>query len=93
MLCADGSIIDNIILERLRHSKKHTTAFVGSITNEKRQDDAAVTTQRMLNTKQVEHLLHQVDSRQLFAWLGHSDNVSHFKCGLNDELLFVEKDR
>ena len=54
----------------LRHSKWHTTAFVG-ITDEKRHD--GITTQ---------HWLSLVDEAKLWAWLGHSDNASHFKSGL-----------
>lgn len=64
--------------ERLRHRKRRTTAFV-CITDEKRHD--AVTTQHMLN-KQFEYWKEQQDPDNPFwAWVGHSDNASHFKSG------------
>ena len=73
----DGAVMSGICRERLRHRKKHTTAFIG-ITDEKRHD--APTTQHMLN-KQFEHwLLHQ-DMGKFWAFVGHSDNASHFKSG------------
>ena len=75
--CEDGSVIGGITRERLRHRKKHTTAFVG-VTDEKRHD--ACTTQHMLN-KQFEHWRLHLDEVKLWAWLGHSDNASHFKSG------------
>ena len=42
----------------------------------------------MLN-KQFQHWLLHVDETKLWAWLGHSDNASHFKSGIMmiDELL------
>ena len=42
----DGTVLAGIPRHRLRHRKKHTTAFIG-ITDEKRHD--ASTTQHMLN--------------------------------------------
>jgi hypothetical protein len=72
-----GRVIGGITRERLRHRKKHTTAFVG-VTDDKRHD--AYTTQHMLN-KQFEHWLLHLDEAKLWAWLGHSDNASHFKSG------------
>lgn len=64
--------------ELLRHRKLHTTAFV-SITDEKRHD--AVTTQHFLN-KQFEYWQQQQDpDNKFWAWVGHSDNASHFKSG------------
>ena len=74
----DGTVIAGIPRERLRHRKKHTTAFIG-ITDEKRHD--AITSQHMLN-KQFEHWVLQLDEGKFWAWLGHSDNASHFKSGL-----------
>ena len=74
---ADGTVIAGIPRERLRHRKKHTTAFIG-ITDEKRHD--AITSQHMLN-KQFEHWVLQLDRGKFWAWLGHSDNASHFKSG------------
>ena len=74
---ADGTVIGGVERARLRHRKKHTTAFIG-ITDEKRHD--APTTQHFLN-KQFEYWASQVDTAKLFAWLGHSDNASHFKSG------------
>ena len=73
----DGTVIAGIPRERLRHRKKHTTAFIG-ITDEKRHD--AITSQHMLN-KQFEHWVLQLDKGKFWAWLGHSDNASHFKSG------------
>ena len=73
----DGTVLAGIARERLRHRKKHTTAFIG-VTNEKRHD--AATTQHMLN-KQFAHWLLQLDKGKFWAWLGHSDNASHFKSG------------
>lgn len=73
----DGSIVGGITRKRLRHRKFYTKAFVG-ITDEKRHD--SITTQHMLD-KQFEHWLQQVDLGKFWAWLGHSDNASHFKSG------------
>jgi len=73
----DGTIIDNIARERLRHRKKKTTATIG-VTDEKRHD--AVTTQHFLD-KQFRHWLLHLDHEQFWAWIGHSDNASHFKSG------------
>jgi len=73
----DGTVLAGIERERLRHRKKHTTAFVG-ITDEKRHD--AATTQHMLN-KQFGHWLLHLDKGKFWAWVGHSDNASHFKSG------------
>lgn len=73
----DGSVVGGIVRGRLRHRKLHTTAFV-CITDEKRQDSA--TTQHMLN-KQFEHWLQFLDLGKFWAWVGHSDNASHFKSG------------
>ena len=73
----DGTVLAGIPRERLRHRKKHTTAFIG-ITDEKRHD--ASTTQHMLN-KQFAHWVHHSNKGKFWAWLGHSDNASHFKSG------------
>ena len=73
----DGTVIGGVLRSRLRHRKKHTTAFVG-ITDEKRHD--APTTQHMLN-KQFEYWLLHLDETKFWAWLGHSDNATHFKSG------------
>ena len=73
----DGSVIAGILRRRLRHRKKHTTAFIG-ITDEKRHD--APTTKHMLN-KQFAHWLLHLDKGKFWAWVGHSDNASHFKSG------------
>lgn len=73
----DGSVIGGVLRERIRHRKLHTVAFV-CITDEKRQD--AATTQHMLN-KQFEYWLQRLDAGKFWAWVGHSDNASHFKSG------------
>jgi len=73
----DGTVIDGIPRERLRHRKKKTTATIG-ITDEKRHD--SVTTQHFLD-KQFEHWRSLVDLEQFWGWVGHSDNASHFKSG------------
>lgn len=71
----DGSVVGGITRERLRHRKKSTTAFI-CVTDEKRHD--AATTQHFLN-RQFQHWLQHVDRGKFWAWLGHSDNASHFK--------------
>lgn len=71
----DGTVIGGITRSRLRYRKFHTTAFV-CITDEKRHD--AATTQHFMN-KQFEHWLTHVQTHKFWAWLGHSDNASHFK--------------
>lgn len=72
---ADGSTIANVARERLCRRKLHTTAFIG-ITDEKRHD--ASTTQHFLN-KQFDHWMNKLDLGRFWAWIGHSDNASHFK--------------
>lgn len=74
---ADGSIVYNIPRQRLRHRVKYTTATIG-ITNEKRHD--SVTTQHFLD-RQFQHWLLHVDREHFWAWIGHSDNATHFKSG------------
>lgn len=74
---ADGSVIAAIKRERLRHRQKFTTATIG-VTDEKRHDSH--TTQHFLE-KQFQHWLLSVDREQYWAWVGHSDNASHFKSG------------
>lgn len=74
---ADGEKIDGIPRKRLRHRVKYTTTNVG-VTDEKRHD--AITTQHFLN-KQFQHWLLALDREKFWAWVGHSDNASHFKSG------------
>ena len=74
----DGSLNEVAVSrERLRHRVKHRIAFVG-ITDEKRHD--AATTQHFLN-KQFRYWKQHQDRNALRAWIGHSDNASHFKSG------------
>ena len=74
---ADGDVIEGVRRERLRHRKKHTTATVG-VTDEKRHDSH--TTQHFLNCQFQQWLL-SLDREQFWAWIGHSDNATHFKSG------------
>lgn len=74
---ADGTVVGGVERAQLRHRKKHTTAFIG-VTDEKRHD--APSTQHFLN-KQFQHWLLHLDEGKFWAWLGHSDNASHFKSG------------
>ena len=74
---ADGTVVGGLERARLRHRKAHTTAFV-SVTDEKRHD--SYTTQHFLN-KQFEAWRSMVDLTKFWAWVGHSDNASHFKSG------------
>lgn len=74
---ADGAEIPVITRERLRHRKRITTATIG-VTDEKRHD--AVTTQHFLDM-QFKHWLLHLDYQPFWAWVGHSDNASHFKSG------------
>lgn len=74
---SDGTVIDGILRKRLRHRVKHTTATIG-ITDEKRHD--AHTTQHFLD-QQFRHWLLHCDHEPFWAWIGHSDNASHFKSG------------
>ena len=39
-----------------------------------------MTTQHFLD-KQFQHWLLQLDHEKFWAWIGHSDNASHFKSG------------
>ena len=74
---ADGTVISGIARERLRHRKFQTTATIG-VTDEKRHD--SVTTQHFLD-ETFKRWRTKVDVTQFWAWVGHSDNASHFKSG------------
>jgi hypothetical protein len=73
----DGLEISGVDRHQLRHRKLHNTAFV-CVTDEKRHD--SVTSQHFLN-KQFEHWLACLDVDKFWAFVGHSDNASHFKSG------------
>ena len=71
----DGEVVSDVPRERLRHRKKQTTATIG-ITDEKRHDSH--TTQHFLD-KQFAEWEAKLDKEKFWAWLGHSDNATHFK--------------
>lgn len=73
----NGSVMGGVTRDRLRHRKLHTTAFIG-ITDEKRHD--AATTQHFMS-KQLNYWMRNAEVGKFWAWLGHSDNASHFKSG------------
>lgn len=74
---SDGTVRHDVKRKCLRHRLKCTVATIG-VTDEKRHD--AVTTQHFLN-QQFQHWLLSRDRQQFWAWIGHSDNASHFKSG------------
>ena len=74
---ADGTVVCRIPRERLRQRKFVTTATVG-VTNERRHD--AHTTQHFLDDS-FKYWLARADLTKFWAWVGHSDNASHFKSG------------
>jgi hypothetical protein len=75
----DGTIMSSISIprKRLRHRKWHTTATIG-VTDEKRHD--SITTGHLLH-RQFHHWLQHLSREKFWAWVGHSDNATHFKSG------------
>ena len=73
----DGTVIKDVPRERLRHRKKKTVATVG-VTDEKRHDSH--TTKHFLD-KSFKHWRQHLDKEKFWAWVGHSDNATHFKSG------------
>jgi hypothetical protein len=73
----DGTIMSSIPRKRLRHRKWHTTATI-DVTDEKRHD--SITTGHLLH-RQFHHWLQHLSRQNFWAWVGHSDNATHFKSG------------
>ena len=63
---------------QLRHRVFYTQAFA-CVTDEKRHD--AYTTSHFLNKILNDHFKERIESGEFWAFLGHSDNASHFKSG------------
>ena len=74
----DGTVLEGIERRRLRHRVFYTTAFA-CITDEKRHD--GYTTSHFLNKMLNEHWRERIESGEFWAFIGHSDNASHFKSG------------
>ena len=74
----DGEVVEGDFQRcQLRHRVFYTQAFA-CVTDEKRHD--AYTTSHFLN-KMFEHFRERIESGEFWAFLGHSDNASHFKSG------------
>ena len=74
----NGEVIEGTFERcRLRHRVFYTQAFAG-ITDEKRHD--GYTTSHFLN-KMLEYYRERIESGEFWAFIGHSDNASHFKSG------------
>ena len=72
----DGSMIEGIKRRHMRHRVFYTEAFA-CITDEKRHD--GYTTSHFLNRILREHYLPRIEAGDFWAFIGHSDNASHFK--------------
>ena len=73
----NGDVVEGVKRSRLRHRVFYTTAFA-CVTDEKRHD--GYTTSHFLN-KMFEHFHERIESGEFWAFIGHSDNASHFKSG------------
>ena len=75
----NGEVLDGDFHRgQLRHRVFYTQAF-GCVTDEKRHD--GYTTSHFLNKILDEHYRARIAAGDFWAFLGHSDNASHFKSG------------
>ena len=72
----DSTVIEGVKRRHLRHRVFFNEAFA-SITDEKRHD--GYTTSHFLNRILHEHFAERIESGEIWAFIGHSDNASHFK--------------
>ena len=71
--------LEGVTRRRLRHRVFYTQAFA-CITDEKRHD--GYTTSHFLNKIIELHFRERMDSGEFWAFVGHSDNASHFKSAM-----------
>ena len=74
----ENGAVREVQRSRLRERVFYTSAF-GCVTDEKRHD--GYTTSHFLNRVIEEHYREGIESGAFWAFLGHSDNASHFKSG------------
>ena len=74
----NGEVVPGVQRRRLRHRAFYTQAF-SCVTDEKRHD--GYTTSHFLNKMLNSHFKERIESGEFWAFIGHSDNASHFKSG------------